>query len=63
MDGWMNVTVKERLYGLYTHTHIHLGMIELHADFFLFFSFFFLFKWQDKSDHNPFISFHSSFLF
>lgn len=31
MDGWgMNVTLKERLY---EHTHIHLDMIELHADF------------------------------
>lgn len=59
MDGLMNVTLKERLY---KHTHIHLGMIELHADFF-FFSFFLLFKWQDKYDHTPLISFHSSFLF
>lgn len=63
MDGWMNVTVKERLY---THTHIHLGMIELHADFLFFFFFFFFFppfKWQAKYDHTPLISFHSSFLF
>lgn len=63
MNGWgMNVTLKERLY---KHTHIHLGMIELHADFlFSFvFLFFFLFKWQDKYDHTPLISFHSSFLF
>lgn len=38
MNGWgMNVTLKERLY---KHTHIHLGMIELHADFF--------FQWQAK---------------
>lgn len=28
----MYVTLKERLYR--THTHIHLDMIELHADFF-----------------------------
>lgn len=35
VDGW-NVTLKERLYSylVHTHTHIHLGMIELHADFF-----------------------------
>lgn len=58
MDGWMNVTAKERLYS-YIGTHIHLGMIELHADFL----FFFLFKWQDKYDHTPLISFHSSSLF
>lgn len=54
MDGWMNVTLKERLYS-YIGTYIHLDMIELHADFF--------FKWQDKYDHTPLISFHSSFLF
>lgn len=36
MDGWMNVTLKERLYS-YISTHIYLGMIELHADFLFFF--------------------------
>lgn len=40
MNGWgMDVTLKERLYS-YIGTHIHLGMIELHADFF--------FQWQAK---------------
>lgn len=38
MDGWMNVTLKERLYS-YIRTHIHL----LHADFLFFFFFIFLF--------------------